>query len=49
VGKYLKEGHREFGVPGNVFYKKALCACVITGVDLCIILGGHEVRTIGDN
>jgi len=24
LGKYLKEGHREFGIPGNVFYKKAL-------------------------
>jgi len=22
LGKYLKEGHREFGVPGNVFLQK---------------------------
>jgi len=23
LGKYLKEGHREFGVPGNVFLQKS--------------------------
>jgi len=37
-GKYLKKtGHREFGVPGNVIYKKALyISCKLMHVGVCL-------------